>query len=281
MTAYPTAQQFGVVHTLVSPNGYTAVFNNPASGDYVGDLLGPEAISGLDSATVKSSVIERAQSAGALQGYNFPGQRPITMRVTINASTTTIRNQRTDKLRKVLNDCMIADGTLTWTPDGSISQFVKVRKNAEYREAGAWVKEGFFGLLAADPFIYSTTQHSQVLSTSGTTIENQGNAAAPPEALTITGPGTGFKLMFLSYPAGSQDFYLDGLTLAGGQSATVNWLNRTILRNDGTNLYEELALPPNGNWNFLNPGNNSMDISIDSGSTGATVFTLYWRDAWL
>lgn len=282
MPEYPTGQEFAAVHTLVSPSGFRAVFNSPADSDYIGALLGDDAITGLDSPTIRPVTVAKTQADGAYQGYNFHGERPITMRPTISRSSVAARNVASSKLRKVLNDCMIADGTLTWTPTGGISHFVRVRKNAEYREAGGVIKVGFFGLMAADPFIYSTTLRTtgSLAPGTNTTVENQGNATVFPTAVTITGPGTGPQVRWLNYPS-YVPMYFPALTLTSGQAMTIDFANKTILRNDGVNLYQYLALPPNGNWVPLAPGNNTFRPDMDSGSNGSTTFTLTWRDGWL
>lgn len=283
MTAYATAQEFAATHVLLSPSGYRAVFNDQTDTDYVGALLGDDAITGLDSPAVRPVVIDKTQADGAYQGYNFHGSRPITMKPTLFFATVALRNQASSKLRKVLNDCMTADGTLTWTPTGSISQYVKVRKNAEYRETGGVAKVGFFGLMAADPYIYSAALHTTgaVATGSNTSVENQGNAAMYPSVCTITGPGTGPQIRYLNYPSPYAPMYFPTLTLAAGQSMTIDFANKTITRNDGTNLYQYLALPPSGNWVPLLPGINTFRPDFDSGTSGASTFTLTWRDTWL
>lgn len=279
MAFYPTAQQFSARYVLVSPRGYRAVFNDPNDADFIGYIGGEDGLTGLDSPEVRAAMYDLVEQHGALAPYFYHGFRPVTMKVEIYAATIAERNMREGKLHRALNDMMRSEGTLTWTPEGGISQYVSVRKYQPLRISGTWLKTASIFLAAPDPYIYSTDLRS-ASAAAGTsfTVENQGGAEVSPISGAFTGPATGVYVQNLT--SGTVNLRLAGYTLPSGQTVTWDFTNRTV-KNGSTNLYQYNDFPNNWTWPTLLPGINTFRGNADSGATGATTLTMTWRDAWL
>lgn len=278
---YTTAQQGSAVWVLQSPSGYRAVFNDPSDADYVGALTGDEAVTGLDSPEVRSAVFDRVEADGALFGNFYHGHRPVTLSAELVAATVADRNVREDKLYKVLNDCMRFSGTLTWTPSGSISQFVYVRKFQPARVRGGFKKDIFVSLLAADPYIYSTTLNSTtgVAPHTNSATTNEGNAAREPVLLRATGPTNG-TVWFRNARAGQilGEIRLVGMpNLATGEHIDVDPINRTVRHSAGTDYYQYVDYANTYWWQLL-PGANSVSLR-GTNTTGS--LRIDWRHAWV
>jgi hypothetical protein len=279
---YPTAQQLSAVYTLRSgiDSSLEAVINDPTDADYVGSLNGGDSITGLDSPEMRNAIYEMVETDGAILGPQYHGHRPITMNVTIQGSTVTERNQREAKLRRVINDCAQATGSLRWTPDGSIEQYLQVRKHQPFRIKGGYVKEGMVSLVAGFPWIQSWAQRS-VSGNHNTdhTAENQGDAWAPPERIRVNGPGTGPRVR-RTISAVSLDLDFPTLTLPAGQYIDIDTWNKTVTHSSGANYYSYLDLTAS-TWFTMGPGNNTFRVDWDSGATTASDIEVYWRDSWL
>jgi hypothetical protein len=277
---YPTAQQVSAVYSLISPRGYRADFNDEALAGYVGALDGDEGVTGLDSPEVRSSMVDIVQGDGAIAGRFYHGPRPITLTGKIMAATVATRNERESLLYKVLNDCMLADGTLYWTPTGSSQQqIISVRKFQPARIRGGWVKDFFVSLVAPDPYIYSAT----VATFSGAhntnhTITNHGNAPAPPTTLRAYGPGTNPR--FTNSTTG-EVLGFTGLTLSAGQYLDVNMKTKTAVLSTGASLYSYINYPTQATWWRLLPGDNTVRLDWTSGTPSSPYFTIEHRSTWV
>jgi len=279
--SFPTAQQFSAVHTLVGPSGYRAVFNDPLDVDYAGALIGEDAVTGLDSADIRSSLYDLVQADGAVAGPFFSGTRPITMQPTYHGATIVDRNRIESRIRKVLNSCLTADGTLTWNPAGSVSQFVSVRFHQPFRSKGVGMhKTGMFGLVAPNPLILSTAgQTASQEANTDLTVTNEGEVYSPPVLLRINGPGTAPSLLNVT-TGRTLAFTSPSLVLAAGQYVDVNVLNGTAVRNDGTSVYDNINFPSQADWWTLAPGANVVRLNWGSGSTSDSDLRVDWRYAW-
>jgi hypothetical protein len=275
-------QQVSAVYTLLSPNGYRAVFNNAADADYVGDLLGEEGITGLDSPDLRTSMYDKVQADGAIFGEFFHGTRPITMQGMILASTVTARNARTAKLDKAVNDCARGAGTLTWTPTGGVSSFVTVRKHQPQRVKGGWAKNFMVSLVAADPLVYASTLSTLTDTSASVTVSpnNTGDAPSPPALIRITGPVTNPAVRRVQ---GAYDhrLRLQGLTIATGQYVDISVVNATAIRSDGTDVYQYIDFPTAAAWWTVLPGVNTVTLEGTGRTTGTTAIRVDWRSAWL
>lgn len=280
-----TAQQTGVPYVLADVYGNRAVFNDPSDVDNVGVLAGPDAISGLDSPEVRSQVFDLVEADGAVFGPAYHGNRPITIQGFIQHGSVTERNTRETRLYHVINNMMRANGTLTWTPTGSVSQYVSVRKHQPIRIKGQWNKEFLLALIAADPRIYATTASSltTVAYNANHTATNDGSEFAPPQSLRIFGPSSGTATSpQITRTWNGQVVYtkLTGLTLGVGEYVDVDFINKTVTKNTGANLYAYYDWTVSSWW-ALGPGSNTVRLDWTSGTTTGTTFSLNWRHTWL
>jgi phage-related protein len=107
------------------------------------------------------------------------------------------------------------------------------------------------------------------------TILNDGNFGALP-TIVINGPCVNPILTNVSYPSIFQQFIL---TLLAGESITIDSLNGTATKNDGTDV---LPLETDdSNWHTVFPGNNifrfgSVDVDFLNGDC-----EIQWRDTFL
>jgi hypothetical protein len=231
---------------------------------------------------VRTSVYEKVQADGAIFGDFYHTTRPITLQPTILEASVSARNLKESKLRKVVNDCMRQGGTLAWTPDGSISQFVTVRKHQPLRIKGGWAKQALVALIANDPLIYGSTLNTTTNTgnpPASISATNEGDAPSAPVLIRITGPVTNPAVRRVS---GSYDhrLRLQGLTLSSGQSVDISMVNATAVRNDATNVYQYVDFPSAAYWWTLMPGSNTITLE-GTGTSAATALRIDWRHAWL
>lgn len=297
MASQNTGPETGVKYTLTNNSGHSAVFNDTTSADYVGGLAGDDAITGLDSPEVREAFSDLAEADGAIHGNFYHGRRPITLSGQILGSTNSERNGRLTKLQRATNSLQ-GDGTLTWTPSGSIEQFCYVRKQQPTRIAGAGTLKSFFvALVAADPRIYSTTLNSVTAQAHSTNIsvENKGSYDAPFESIKVIKPTTaatyvtGFRVrvggstgaitveMNLGFnwgPGGtnSPDYYLINTRTRSVQS---------YVGSTATNRYN-LVNFTSSTWTELSPGTQNVYLER-VGASGSANLTcdLSWRDVWM
>lgn len=268
------------------------------AGNYVGSLAGDDAVTGLDSPEVRESFSDISEGDGAIHGNFYHGRRPITLSGQILADSTAARNERLTRLQRATNSLQ-ADGTLTWTPSGSISQFCYVRKQQPTRIAGAGTVKNFFvALVAADPRIYSSTLNTLTAQahSSNIAVENEGSYAAPFEALKIIRPTTassyvtGFRVrvggasgaivieMNLGFNWGpspataSPDYYL------------INTRTRSVesyVGSTATNRYNLVDFV-DSTWTDLSPGSQNVYLEqIGSSGSPNLTFDISWRDVWM
>lgn len=134
-------------------------------------------------------------------------------------------------------------------------------------------------LVAEDPFIYvDAVQTATILAGASASISNTGNIPTLFESVVITGPGTTFKFRDNLVGGGTRFIQLN-LTLAALENVTVNFQKRTIIKNDGTNLYG--TLDPTSQWWDIKSPNATPALVVTSGSTGATQAAMNWRSAWI
>ncbi len=284
MATYPTAQQASAVYTLTSPAGDTAVFNDPTDPDYVGAFTGEDAVSGLDSPEVRNAIYDMVEADGAILGPQYHGMRPITIQPTILADTITERNTRESKLRRVVNGCTRADGALAWTPDGSVEQYVRVRKYQRLQIKGGWRKDALVSLVAGYPYIHSTTLHTNTFAfNTNTDLDNEGEEFGPAELIRINGPSSGSATgptIRRTYDSVALELALPGLVVATGTYIDIDPWNKTIITSGGTNVYSYLDFD-NSDWFMLGPGTNTLRLEWDSGTTTGSTCRVDWRDSWL
>lgn len=278
--AFDTAQQGSAIWQLVSPSGYYAVFNDQAHADNVGALVGENAVTGIDSPEVRSALYDRVEADGSVFGNFYHGHRPVTLTAQIYAATIAERNARESKLYRVLADLMRGTGSLIWTPAGSVSQYVNVRKFQPARVRGGWVKDVFVSLVAADPYIYGASLNTATDAAGGgaLTVVNEGNAAREPALLRVTGPTNGTVVIRNATPTNQDITFLSSMpALATSEYIDIDPLNRTIRHSSGLDYYQYLNYGATIWWR-LAPGNNTVSLQ---GTTTTGTLRIDWRHTWV
>lgn len=264
----------GAVYTITGEDNTQAVINDPSSSFYVGSV-GADGITGLDHPEVRENAWALVEADGGVHGNFWLGRRPITMTFEVIGTSVTQRNNRLQRLKQAQR-ALRGDGTIKWTPTGSVEQQVSFRTQQPMRVAGSWLKTVFIGLVCADPRIYSTALHSTagINEATPTTIHNAGDFPSPP-SLRIHGPGTNPVVKNAGVP-----ITFSGLTLAAGDYVDVDLLQRTVIDNTGASRYSTIDFL-NTTWWYIYPGDNTVRIDWGSGSTAASDLDVTWRDAWV
>jgi hypothetical protein len=158
------APELSAKYTLVSPNGFRAVFNDQTDVDYVGVVT--EA-TGFDAPEIREDSENRPLTDGANHGRFLFGRRPMTISGRVfNATNIVGRTNQLAKLQSAVNDCVHSDGTLYWTLANGQSLYVNFRAQQPLRFNGNWVKDFQMALVAADPRIYAVDQSYAVQDSS-------------------------------------------------------------------------------------------------------------------
>lgn len=284
MTVYPTAQQASAVWVLTSPRGDRAVFNDDTDPDYVGALVGEDAVSGVDSPEVRNAIYDMVEADGALLGPMYHGMRPITLQASIVQPSVADRNAVETQLKRVLNGCTRADGALTWTPDGSVEQYLPVRKYQRLQIKGGVKKDALVSLVAGYPYIHSSTLHTSTFNhNTDTDIDNNGSDFGPAALIRINGPSSGAAVgptIRRTYDSNPLELAFPGLSVASGTYIDIDPWNCTAYTSGGTNVFSYLDLDTS-DWWTLGPETNTLRLEWDSGTTTGTSCRVDWRDAWL
>lgn len=293
--SYPSGPQWGVPYTLTGPDGAIAVFNDDTSPYFVG-VLSPES-SGLDSADVRENAADQVEADGGIHGNFYYGRRPIILQGTILANSSTQRNERIARLKRASN-AMRDDSVLTFTPDGGLESFLKLRRQQPLRITKGWVKEFQLPMVAADPRIYGTTlttvsaeaggapnagrtyakafdfSYGAALSVGQIFITNNGDAESPP-IIKVYGPGVNPSL----YNATTNETVSLIYSLAAGEYLEIDLNARTVLLNGVTNRYSAVDFAST-HWWMLQPDQNDIRLGYFSFEAGAK-FEISYRDAWI
>lgn len=289
MASQATGQETGVTYELTNSDGYSAVFNDTTDSDYVGGLNGDDAITGLDSPEIRESFADLVEADGAIHNTFYHGRRPITMQGQIQSTSNTTRNERMTRLQRATNS-LSADGTLAWTPTGSIKQFVRVRKQQPTRFTGTGTSKNFFiSLVAADPRIYadSISTHSTIARATNETIENRGSAPAPFETITISRPTSGSMDGFIVRVGGASGPIVVELNFAASWSSSssitsyvINPRLKTVVTTGTvTNAYSDVNFLTT-TWADIPQGTTSVRYDATVGTPTANMAVTF-RDAWI
>lgn len=140
---------------------------------------------------------------------------------------------------------------------------------------GAWAAQ----LVAEDPRIYDDSLSTSTVNPNSTLAgqTNAGNIPTVFENVRFNGPGTTFTFR-INGDAVNQLKLLT--TLTGGQYIDVNFKDRTLTRDNGSNQYGVLDAA-NSKWWELPVGSTTLQNIIASGSTGASTMVATWRSAWV
>lgn len=274
-TLVPSGPQFGVKYTLTSPEGLRCVFNDPFDADYVGWLSG---ISGFDSAEVREAADELVGDDGGIHGTFYYGRRPVVLEGGIDPRPDTVeRNLRMTRLQRASN-AMRQNSVLRWMPEGGVEQEIAVRRQQPLRITGEYMKQFQLSLVASDPRIYSAQIKEQIVLPAVHTaeFENIGSMDTPP-TISITGPGAALEVH--NHTTGEFFVFTAAYTITGAQRIDIDFTNRTVKRENGTNIYSQVNFL-NTTWFQLVPGKNNIALHA-TGTSGSTALTVRWRDAWV
>jgi sugar lactone lactonase YvrE len=187
-------------YELVAADGSTAVFNDPTDPDYCGFAK----FAGLEDAEVRETADDRTSADGGVHGPFWRGRRPVVANIEIAPASTIDRNTKYDKIMRAVGNSLRTDSTLTWTPDGSAEQFIRVRKQSRIArgEDSGWLTRLQIPMVAADPLKYSTvlrTDDSSPVTNAGNVetypiIAAQWDGASPE--ITATKAATGEAVSF-------------------------------------------------------------------------------------
>ncbi len=275
LATYSQVPELYATYVFTGPDGTRAVLNNSADADYVG-TFSEDGITGLDSAEIRENAWDLVEADGGVHGNFWLGRRPVTAGIDVLGTTTVDRNTKMQKLKQATR-ALRADGILTWTTPntGGAQQRITYRTQQPLRWTGAWKKTAFVALVCADARIYSNTISTSTINPGAgySTLANNGDYNTPP-SLKINGPGTNPTVTMNGFPLVFQN-----TVLSAGEFITIDLLQRTVTKSDGTNLYGRINFGAS-TWSLMGVGNNQVKIDWVSGSTGASTLVVTWRDAW-
>jgi hypothetical protein len=274
-TVVPSGPQFGVKYVLVAPDGSRAVFNDPGDADYVGWLTD---VVGLDSPEVRESADDLIGDDGGVHGEFFYGRRPIVLTGNIESRPSNAeRNVRMTRLQRASNATRI-NATLSWAPEGGVEQIVAVRRQQPLRITGGYLKAFQLALVSANPRIYSAEikQHIYAANDHDDIVANDGSMRTPP-IIRVNGPATAIEIH--NHTTGEFIVFATAFALTAGQYVDIDFENRTVTKNDGTNQFGQLQFASTTWWELV-PGDNEVALHA-TGTTGATTLVMTWQDAWI
>jgi hypothetical protein len=289
--------QDGVKYTLTNADGTVVTFNDKTDVNYVGMVRW----TGLDSADVRENATELVEADGGIHGNFWYGRRPVVGTIEIVPSSTVDRNTKTTALAQAAN-CLRQDAILSWTPDGGVAQFIRVRRNQPLRRADepGWKTTYSLPLVSADPRIYSNTLTSASVTATAAgaggfvfpltfpltfggapalgdiLATNNGNAETPP-IIRVDGP---ISTPSIKNVTKNQTIQLN-YTLGTGEWFIIDVFARTISLNGITNRYSALDFANTTGWWNLAPGLNDIRLGGFGFAAGVTALSIQYRDAWI
>lgn len=187
------------------------------------------------------------------------GQDPDTRQITLSILVVKAEADKPAYLRQVASWLNPAAGEVLLKDDKDTQKQLWVKCAQEVTYADKYNQLILKIPLVGRPYYESRTEYS--LSGSGT-ITCNGNVATPPR-IRFNGAATNPEVTI----AGVLVKYTGNL--GAGDYVVVDTLNKTAIKNGTTNVLGSM----NGNFPFLNPGNNSVSTSFN--------VVIYWRDWWI
>jgi hypothetical protein len=191
-----------------------------------------------------------------------------------------VRNIRSTAIQRASN-AMRTDAELRWQVEGGVEQTVRVRRQQPTRITGGFNKQFQIALVAADPRIYASAIKEETFSPNVLeSVENSGTMSTPP-TVTIFGPSTGTMNTIEVHNHSTGEFLVlaPAYALGVGQSIIIDFANKTIQRETGTNIYDQIVFASSSWWQ-LAPGPNNIEYHA-SGTTTNSTMVLRWQDAWV
>jgi hypothetical protein len=271
----PNGPQFGVKYVMTNAEGIRAVFNDPSDLDYVGWLTD---ISGFDSPEVREAADDLVGDDGGVHGTFYYGRRPVVLEGMIDSRPDNVeRNRRMTRLQRASN-AMRADSSLRWMPEGGVEQFLNIRRQQPLRITGSYLKSFQLSMVSADPRIYSAAVKEKIFAPNDhdEELENVGTTGSPPE-VSITGPATAIEIH--NHTTGAFIVFAAAYSITSTQRLDIDFRNRTVVRENGTNVYGQVQFASTTWWDIV-PGLNEIAWHA-TGTTANSAMTVRWRDAWI
>jgi len=231
----------------------------------------------VDEVAIFNSLLSDARIA---QQYNASKALAtnVTTQVTLDANV--VRNKRMTALQRVTN-AMRKDLQMRWAPEGGIEQVLYLRRQQPLRISGGFNKSFQAALVAADPRIYGSTINEVRMNPATVTVAtNKGTIRTQPVA-TIYGPTTGTMntMEIHNHTTGEYLVFAPAYSLGVGQSIVVDFANKTVTRETGTNIYDQIVFASSSWWQ-VEPGDNTIEFHASGTTTNANM-VLRWQDAWV
>lgn len=297
------AIEVGIPYELTGPDGTRAVFNDSTDPDFVGLLDGENGVTGLDSAEVRESADNLVEGDGGLHGDFFYGRRPVVLSGIVwpEPDMATV-NARMEKIERATN-AMRADGTLRWTPSGSVKRRLLYRRQQPLRQTQRRPKAVQVALVSERSEIESDALHTAILAVSGSSTEQGfgfdvafdlymgGGSAAGSLAITNAGNGPAAPIIRVDGPITNpilanattgEELRLE-YTLATGEFLVLDFSDRehTIKFMGTADRYYALDEAASTWWKLL-PGPAINDVRLRGNAySSPAAMTVLWRDAWV
>lgn len=251
---------------------------------------------------IDASDLPRIGQSGMVAGRDFYRGRSVTITVDVFADTEAAYTAAMTAITNAFAYSMSAETPLTFTIPG-VAAGQPAIWNARTRRASMSLPTGAIGsragqyvveLFGTNALKLSAAAHTVSLSITvgsggftwpllwpliwvgatgghGTVVNNAGNAPAAPQ-VRLVGPLVNPRLTNLET---GQVVSLN-LTISLGDYVDLDFAAHTVLLNGTANRYPNLL---RAEWWTLAPGNTTVVLTGDGGSTGSAVIT--WRDSYL
>lgn len=257
-------------------------------------------ISGLAGfPSIRNSDTFRPGQHGLFTSDQFLGGKDFVIEGTFTAPTTLELNEMQQALMDALADGLSSDIYLAWQATGEIAKRIGFRlydaplvsETPDRRRT----REYMIPCRAADPLIYSATEHSGnitlptatggrsypksypiaygTISTGGVLqAVNAGNIAVAP-TIVIYGPVDNPRLRNVT-----QGLSLElAISLGATDTLTFDFKNKTVMLNVTAGRYSSLTVD---DWWDLSPGNNEISYAASTYQAGSYAL-VSWRDGYL
>lgn len=259
-------------------------------------------IDGLDSPSLRETRQDRAAMDGQIDWGSLLGERLITLRGEILATSSTQR----DSARQSLGDAFIVDGNYHWLQyqiSGQVAKQVyckvlNLRLPERFFRKSPYIREFIINLIAVDPRILSQNQENKIVyipSTEGgfvfpitfplafgtvqtggkITCTNDGNYSVLP-IVKMFAPLTNPKIR--NNDDGQKEILIN-LTITGSDWLEIDFEEKTIMLNGTTSRYNYLGSSPDDWWKIL-PGNNEIEFRDSGGNTDGKAEIIF-RSGWI
>lgn len=182
-----------------------------------------------------------------------------------------------------MDGAMVNRGSLATFEDGQTPEMMTwVRRQQPIRYSEGWAKNFQIPLVSQYARLYSYILHtSSQAYGSNLTVENRGSYASLP-TLRVTGPINAFTLRNTT----NAKALAFTTAIAAGRYIDFDMLNHTATEytSPGGVYVADRTADINfltSSWPTVDTGNNVFAFDATTGTTGATLLTVLWRDTWL